>query len=361
VEVIYDLAVIGAGPAGAAAAITAARMGHRVLLLERGGFPRHRVCGEFVSAESLQLLANLLGDGSLLQNAVRVHAARTYLDGRIIRHRVEPPAAGITRFDLDHALWQAASSAGATCRDHCEVRAIRQDEDGFRVEAANGAFHARCVIQAAGRWSNLTQPAVPPGPKWLGLKAHFSEASPARSVDLYFFPGGYCGVQPIGDSLLNVCSMVRANAARNLAGVFSSHAELEKRSRTWRQVTETVTTSPLIFHAPTPVRNGIMLAGDAANFIDPFAGDGIATALLSGELAARHVDSFLRGETSRAESLAAYDRDYRRAFEPAIRNARRIRRLLDLPSAVRRLPALALQLPGTADWLVRMTRARPLD
>src|SRR5438445_3574993 len=94
---MYDLIIIGAGPAGSSAAITAARSGARVLLLERGRFPRHKVCGEFVSAESLDLLSSLLHShhAHLLTDAPRMPQLRVYLDGRILRSLVEPPAASI--------------------------------------------------------------------------------------------------------------------------------------------------------------------------------------------------------------------------------------------------------------------------
>src|SRR5277367_30082 len=98
-ENMYDLVVIGGGPAGTSAAITAARAGARVLLLERGRFPRHKVCGEFVSAESLDLLANLLDSDSktLLSDAVRIAKARIFLDGHMLQTVTDRPAASIAR------------------------------------------------------------------------------------------------------------------------------------------------------------------------------------------------------------------------------------------------------------------------
>jgi flavin-dependent dehydrogenase len=94
---MYDLAVIGAGPAGCSAAITAARQGARVVLFEKGDFPRQKVCGEFVSAESLALLSSLLSVAQrpLLENALRICAAQIFLDGRTIRTKIEPAAASI--------------------------------------------------------------------------------------------------------------------------------------------------------------------------------------------------------------------------------------------------------------------------
>src|SRR5204863_2792233 len=110
----YDLIVIGGGPAGTAAAIVANRTRKRVLLLERGKFPRHKVCGEFVSAESLGLLKTLLDSqhSSLLLDAVQIPNAWLFLDNRTLSTVVDPPAASIARLDLDQALWDSADSSG---------------------------------------------------------------------------------------------------------------------------------------------------------------------------------------------------------------------------------------------------------
>ena len=93
---MYDLAVIGGGPAGAAAAITSARQGHRVLLLERGKYPRHKVCGEFVSAESLGILRSLLSGTALLgrqwERLARIGRGRLFVDGSVLEAAIDPPA-----------------------------------------------------------------------------------------------------------------------------------------------------------------------------------------------------------------------------------------------------------------------------
>src|SRR5271155_1190883 len=121
---MYDLIVIGAGPAGSSAAITCARSGAHVLLLERGRFPRQKVCGEFVSAESLTLLADLLApqDKRLLADAVRIPGARVFLDGRTIETPVHPPAASISRLSLDAALWNSAEQCGTESRPSCRAK-----------------------------------------------------------------------------------------------------------------------------------------------------------------------------------------------------------------------------------------------
>ena len=301
----YDLTIVGGGPAGTSAAISAARSGASVLLLERGRLPRHKVCGEFVSAESLALLENLLDSrhAGLLQDAIRISRARIFLDGRTLRTRVDPPAASIARVDLDAALWESAQSFGVDARQQVTVQSVA-GAGPFRVVTSGGEFEARALVNASGRWSNLNRPPAEngmPQEKWLGVKGHFAEPISEPSVDLYFFNGGYCGVQPVtvvddppGRSRVNASAMVRADVASTLPQVFEKHPALRERSRKWTALSDPVSTSPLIFRAPEPQRDGMLMVGDSAGFVDPFVGDGISLALRSGALAARCLQLFLR-------------------------------------------------------------------
>ena len=384
---MYDLIVIGGGPAGTSAAITAARSGSRVLLLERGRFPRHKVCGEFVSAESLDLLAALLNSQyeALLHDAIRIPRARLYLDGRVLETTVDPPAASIARLDLDAALWQSAKSAGVDARQQVTVQSIVHSSPGtgpFRILTAGGEFETPALVNASGRWSNLN--ATPadngtPSEKWLGLKAHFAEPSPKASVDLYFFDGGYCGVQPVNvdgensnhrlsdhglanqglanQGRMNACAMVRAEVGSTLTEVFARHPGLEERSRRWRLLSDPVSTSPLIFRDPQPERDGVLMAGDAAGFVDPFVGDGISLALRSGSLAAECIVQFRAGGLSLQDAASQYRHTYEQRLAPVFRASSKIRRMLVLPRAVR-IPLLFLleNTPAITQYLVRRTR-----
>lgn len=366
---MYDLAVIGAGPAGCAAAITAAGQGASVVLLEKGDFPRQKVCGEFVSAESLTLLSRLLSatHRPVLDNAVRIRDAQIFLDGRTIRAKIDPGAASIARFNLDAALWKSAQEAGADTR----VRTLVSKVDGdspFEVHCGGETIRARAVIHANGRWSNLNQSreisenqAVKE--KWIGIKAHYREHTPPSSVDLYFFEGGYCGVQPVNladtaSRRVNVSAMVRAGVATTLPQVFRRNPALERRSTSWQPLTNVVTTFPLMFRRPEcTAENNILRAGDAAGFVDPFVGDGISLALRSGAMAAGCLSAFFAAKATLEEAAERYRAAYEANLAPVFRHSSQLRRLLRLPRPLR-TPLLYVlsKTPPLTQWMMRRTR-----
>ena len=337
-----------------------------MLLLERGRFPRHKVCGEFVSAESLDLLSALLATSQNLTSiAPRISNSRIFIDNAVLSAEINPPAASIARLNLDAALWESCIHAGVTARDESTVQAV-EGSGPFQVKTNAGSFTAKAFINATGRWSNFTPPALRARmsrERWIGIKAHFQEPDAARSVDLYFFPGGYCGVQPVSASRnddgaqINVCAMVRADVARCMEDVLRCHPALFERSRNWKGLMDPISTSPLVFHDPQPVAGAIVHIGDSATFVDPFIGDGISLALRSGHLAAKCLKSFFAGTCLLEHSLETYRTAYAQDLAPVFRNSARLRNMLRWPRAVRK-PVLSFlqRTPAITRQLVRMTR-----
>jgi flavin-dependent dehydrogenase len=331
-----------------------------VALLEAGNFPRHKVCGEFISGEALHLLAELIPSDRLhlLRQAPSISRSRLFLDGKIVEVPVNPPAASVPRFDLDRALWEAAVTSGVEACEQTKVLSI-SGTGPFRCIMADRQVEARALVNATGRWSNLHK--VQTGSShWIGLKAHFREPIPSPTVDLYFFEGGYCGVQPTGvegQGLINASAMVRADIASSFPAVLARHAALAERSARWEALFPPIATAPLVFGTPRPVRDGMMMVGDAAGFVDPFVGDGISLALRSGALAAASLAAFVSGEIPLTESLNRYADRYRRHLLPVFRTSSALRRLLALPGKVR-IPLLTAfeYAPGLKRYLVSKTR-----
>jgi flavin-dependent dehydrogenase len=333
-----DLLVIGAGPAGASAAITAARLGMRVVLCERQGMrdgrARDKVCGEFISPEALPLLRALapaaLTDAPAISSAALICRA-----GRRGEFALPVPGRGCSRLRLDTALWHAAA-AGVDCRPGTPIAETSDPSEfaGVPVIRATGRAHA--------------------GP-WVGIKARFADLPPSTSVELFSIPGGYCGIAPVEAGLTNVCCLLRRRragpltGARDFAAWLHAHARslpLRRRLDGARQVTATVFTL-CDLGRQTALRGSAHAAGDAAGFLDPFTGDGIARALLSGQLA---------GEAAAAGRLAAYPRALARAASPGFRAATLLRGALHAPPALQR-PALAvLGRPPLARRLFAATR-----
>ncbi len=230
----YDLAVVGGGPAGSSAAITAARNGASVVLFDISEFPRQKVCGEFVSAESLGLLQELLRESEeaseVLRDAPVIARARILASGRTAETGIEPPGLSIPRSLLDLLLWECAQQAGVFARSKCEVLSINR-RGSFTLATAQGEFSANAVILGTGRWSRFSDSAaVGAGPKWIGIKAHYRERNPAQSTDLYFFENGYCGVQQVTSDAVNVCALVRSDSATTLEAVFRRSPQLQARA-----------------------------------------------------------------------------------------------------------------------------------
>jgi menaquinone-9 beta-reductase len=222
------------------------------------------------------------------------------------------------------------------------------------------------VVHAGGRWSNVPagpQPVSNMSHKWLGLKAHFTEPMPELSVDLYFFEGGYCGVQPValhnhGNSAqINACAMVRADIASSLPAVFEQSDELRKRSRNWTPLSDPVTTSPLLFREPQPIAGSMLKVGDTAGFVDPFVGDGISLALRSGCLAAESLTPFFHDRCSLEIAATHYRELYTRQLLPVFRASSKLRRLMLLPKTLRGPLLFMLEnSPVITRYLVSRTR-----
>jgi flavin-dependent dehydrogenase len=377
---ILDLAIIGGGPAGAAAALEARRQGLSVAIWERDRFPRDKVCGEFISFEARPFLQNeILGTVAC---GAEIRSAQFVTDcsgSRIFR--LPRPALGLSRRVLDIALWKAASRAGADVYEDEAVRRVQYLIRGsgpagtWEIESDRGIIRrSRALIVACGRWwaiEGLSSPAGRHEPlargDWIGAKAHFAGIPSRDGVEMYFFRGGYCGLAPVEDGACNVCCLVRREQVRqshtNALDDFAawliqvSHlAALEKRLQGAQQVSAVVTTAPVHLSRRQAAQSGALLVGDASGFLDPFTGEGISMALHSGRLAARTVASALSEGLDGQSAAEIYDQRLSHAVRRSFRVAAMARGLIQGPAWLRGL--VTRPLPWVGKHLVRETRWR---
>jgi flavin-dependent dehydrogenase len=355
-----DVAVIGGGPAGATAAILAARRGLSVAVLERGAPGRDKVCGEYVSAEALPLLEHLVpglaAAAPVIDSAVWISAR-----GRRAAFPLPHTARGISRLKLDATLWEAAGTAGACLHPRTAVTAYRATASGAELATGAGTYQARYVLIAAGRWwrlPGLAADAVAAPSPWVGVKARLSGLAPSTAVEMFVFRGGYCGLAPVENGWTNACCLIHREAAGALSDssdfpawitAAAAHPALAGRLRPGLQATPTVVTAPVMMGARAAVRAGALATGDAAGFVDPFTGDGLARALLSAQLAVANLD--------RPE---AYARALQRAGARSFRAGAALRWLTQAPPWLQEGALRALARPRWAAALVAATRWRTL-
>ncbi|HLI64234.1 MAG TPA: FAD-dependent monooxygenase [Terriglobales bacterium] len=379
---ILDVAIIGGGPAGTAAAIEAAHAGLQAGIWERDRFPRDKVCGEFVSFEALPFL-----DKEIPQAAAHgavVHYAEFISSSGLRRRFLLPhPACGLSRRLLDTELWKAAQAAGVEAHEGARVRrvqkAVRNRSQGsvWELDVAGGGTRiARTLIIACGRWwriDGLASPTLRGGPEspgdWVGIKAHVAGIQARDAVEMYFFRGGYCGLAPVEDNACNVCCLVRSELVRECSAKvqedFTSWlAEVSRlpmlasRLRGATRISPVAATAPVRPARRSVTQNGALMAGDSSGFLDPFTGDGISLALHSGRLAAQTAAKFLSGEFKEERAACVYERQLAQSVRRSYRIAAVARRLLQGPTWIQ--CAATAALPWLGMHLVRETRWRTL-
>jgi len=309
---VVDVLVIGAGPAGAVAAVVLARAGARVRILDRSSFPRAKLCGDTVNPGTLATLARLDLSDEIEERGLRVDGmVVTSEDGVAIEGRYPGALHGraLVRHDLDWALLRQAIAAGAefepgtTARQPLLARAPqRRTVNGVIVKSkrAERLIRARVVIAADGRRSTMAfglgLARHPRRPRRWAIGGYYegvAHQTPALG-EMHVRRGRYIGVASTPGSLTNVCLVKPSGPAdaslRDPAELLRQELArdplLADRFARARLVTQPVVLGPLAVDVSDAGIDGLLLAGDAAGFIDPMTGDGLRFAVRGGELAA---------------------------------------------------------------------------
>jgi geranylgeranyl reductase family protein len=366
---MYDVIVCGAGPAGSVAATVLARGGARVLLVDRARFPRPKLCGDTINPGAIAMLRRL-------GLAAAFEAAALPVDGMIVTGergvRVRCAYGGrarglaIPRHHLDTALARGAVAAGARLEEGVLVRGPLVDERAHPLRVRGVVIAGRdgrdlrvpapIVIAADGRRSRVALPlglsCHPARPRRWAIGAYFDGVSGISTFgEMHVRRGRYIGIAGMPSGEANVCVVVPREGCGSPAAVIGEaiarDTELRDRFTSARMAGPPSVIGPLAVDARAAGADGLLLAGDAAGFIDPMTGDGLRFAIRGGELAAEAALDAFAGQPLPAHERLASAR--RREFGAKWRFNRTLRRLVDRGATVE----VAGLVASAAPWMLR--------
>jgi flavin-dependent dehydrogenase len=335
-----DVLVAGAGPAGSATAALLARSGCSVLAADRAAFPRDKACSEYMSPETVRILtrlgvvAALEKAGGIALEGLNVSAPwGASAHGHFARTTpspFRPTGLSISRRILDHELVMAARAAGAVVAERTFVEELLYDRGsitGAVLRDRAGQRHsirARLTVGADGLRSVVARRIghrTHGKPHRVAFVAHMTGVRDmGLSAELHFGRTGYVGLNPIGQGCTNVGLVVPAERAVSARGrveqfffdTLGEFPDIYQRVTAGEVVRPVLATGPFAAWSGRVVAPGALLVGDAADFFDPFTGDGIYSALRGAELVAETMVN--HAGTSLPDALLEYRRMRRRVF-----------------------------------------------
>ena len=363
---MLDVLVIGAGPGGIAAAITASRSANSVVCVDKATFPRDKTCGDGLTAGALRGLEAL---GLSYESFAAIDAAIVRETVLVAPNggRVTLPlptdglhAAVVARRDLDAALVELARRLGVDVREQCVVEKLAVHDDEVEVVLGDGSLlHARHVIAADGHWSTVRRSLEPDSPRdlgeWHAARQYFADVNDDRLWVLFerdLLPG-YAWIFPLPGGGANVGYGVLRSDGRSGRELKDLWPELLARPALRDILGPNATPTEPVRAWPIPTRydpdrltsGRALYVGDAAGVVDPLTGEGIAQAIETGVLAAEAI----AGGGDPAEVATRYRRTVSRALGRDLRFASLLQTLLRAPLGAR----AAIGAAGLTPWTRR--------
>ena len=354
--------IVGGGLAGLTLGIGLRQQGIPVTIHEAGHYPRHRVCGEFISGRGQATLTRL-NLRKLLEQAGAVHAQTVAFFSATrstAPHRLPSPAICLSRFTLDHVLAKKFRELGGELQT-----GVRSPVVGVHASACSDSpardgteLQLEGVIRATGRRAETN----PDGARWFGLKIHARNVTPVADLEMHVSAHGYVGVCNLGGGKVNICGLFRKRADEN--GEAKSGRDLLRGQpgsplRTRLAGAEFDESSfcaiaGLSLRPQQAASRTEICAGDAITMIPPVTGNGMSMAFESAELAVAPLADWSRGRISWNEARRKIARDCDAAFARRLAWSKWLQRLILMPSLQNPLVLLAAR----SDWFWRMAFER---
>jgi flavin-dependent dehydrogenase len=369
-----EIIIIGGGLAGLVSAIHLSKAGLSVTLLEKNEYPKHKVCGEYISNEVLPYLQWLDAD-PMVTGAKKI--SRFLLSttrGKTIETKLPLGGFGISRFTLDHFLLQKAKENNCTVIQDT-VTDVQFTNNLFQIATKEESeISSKIVIGAFGKRSNLditlNRAFIKNKSPFIGVKTHLQGNFPDDMVALHNFDGGYCGLSKVENGNINACYLANYKSFQRYKNIEAFNKEVLYKNPHLKNIFENstpvfeqpLTISQISFSDKTTVQDRMLMCGDAAGMIHPLCGNGMAMAIHSAKIASELVlDYFDKKIKTREELETIYSHQWNKEFKNRITTGRILQSFFGKDNVARAMMYGVTHIPGLLPAIIRKTHGKPLN
>jgi flavin-dependent dehydrogenase len=355
-------------------AIHLSKTGLSVTLIEKNEYPKHKVCGEYISNEVLPYLQYLDAD-PMTTGAKKI--SRFLLSttrGKTIETKLPLGGFGVSRFTLDHFLLKNALKNNAIVI-HDTVSDVHFENDAFKVRTKEGlSLSAKIVIGAFGKRSNmditLNRAFIKNRSPFVGVKTHMQGDFPDDLVALHNFTGGYCGVSKVENGNLNVCYLANYKSFQQYKNIDAFNKQVLYKNPHLKTIFENsvpvfeqpLTISQISFSDKTTVQDHILMCGDAAGMIHPLCGNGMAMAIHSAKIASELIINYFDKKIKTRQELEwFYNQQWNKEFKKRITTGRILQSFFGKDNLARAIMYGLTHVPGLLPAIIKQTHGRVLN
>jgi len=368
------IVILGGGLAGLTAAIHLSKLGHCVSVIEKNTYPKHKVCGEYISNEVVDYF-------KWLDLETVFHQAQPITDFKLALSashlaQVQLPLGGfgISRYLLDDVLYRKAKAQNCVFI-HDVFTKIDFQNEVFSITLQSGAIlESKIVLGAFGKRSTidlqLKRSFIQKKSHWMAVKAHYKGNFPNEMVGLFPFEGGYCGVSKVENNRINVCYLVKTTIFKK----YKNSSEFEKNVLHRNQgLSEVLSTSESCFDKPLAisqisflpkqaVENHVLMLGDAAGLIHPLCGNGMAMAIHSAKIASELIHLSLQETNLNRNKLEeSYIKAWNKTFKNRLTMGQLLSKILLNPKLTTLVLKTIARSPRFLQWMIKKTHGKPIS
>lgn len=367
-----EIIIIGGGLAGLTAGIHLAKNNISVTIIEKNTFPKHKVCGEYISNEVLNYFDSLNIRLSDLKptNITKLQFSTT--NGTTANTKLPLGGFGISRYELDFYLYKKALALGCKILKE-EVIDATFNAEKFTVSTSEGTLlYADFTIGAFGKRANidvkLNRNFIQKKSPWLAVKAHYSGDFPNDLVGLHNFKGGYCGVSKVENNVINICYLVQYKEFKKYKNITDFENFEVKQNIHLKKIFDNttllfdkpLTISQISFEEKRSVENHMLMIGDTAGLIHPLCGNGMAMAVHSAKIVSNLLLNFA---THKIKTREIVEQDYIKLwdfnFKKRLKMGRLLAKIFLNPKLSNSLMRMLIVFPFLLHLIIKKTHGKP--